>query len=467
MPTAKTNGARSRLLATAVALAVVLTASLLLPQPALAGNVVTRWVEQALAAVRTQNVGTPNAGRLYAMVTVAMYDAVNGLDRARDRGREHALVPPAGAPKKGHRDVAAAAAAHAVLRALTPGRASVLDAALDAEIAAAGGLSAKGVAAGRDWGASVGGQVVSLRSADGTQSAQTIAACSRFALPTVCEPGEFHESFDARWRNMTPFGIASAAPYLSEAPPALDSPEYAAAFHDVRTCGSNSPALDAECDDPTTPAERNEISTFWLAEGGTVRETGTWLQATLVIVEQEGTVHSVADTARLFALVGMAVADAVKLSWETKTTYFSWRPRFAIQQAHTDGNPDTDADPSWFNRIASPGGSPEYNSGTSAFAGAASAVLEGFYRKKDDDDDGDDDEGHGRDKKAIGFCFQTDLAATPRCYASPLQGAEEAGRSRIFQGIHFQFSNEDGRRAGRGIGTEIVTTRLRRIHSDD
>ena len=40
-----------------------------------------------------QNDGTASPGRLYAMVTVAMYDAVNGIDRARHLStREHALV---------------------------------------------------------------------------------------------------------------------------------------------------------------------------------------------------------------------------------------------------------------------------------------------------------------------------------------------------------------------------------------
>ena len=33
----------------------------------------------------------------------------------------------------------------------------------------------------------------------------------------------------------------------------------------------------------------------------------------------------------------------------------------------------------------------------------------------------------------------------------------------IFRGIHFQFSNEDGRRAGRTIGTPIVNTKLQRV----
>lgn len=445
----KLGRARARRpLARVLGLAVVLAGGLLLPQPVLAGNAVTRWVEQALDAVRTQNVGTPNAGRLYAMVTVAMYDAVNGIDRARQHGRDHALVPPTeDTPINGNRDVAAAAAAHKVLAALTPGQGPVLDAALAAELEAAGGVGDPPVAAGRNWGEYIGQQVVALRSADGTQAAQTIAACSRFNDPMVCEPGEFHTSFDARWRNMTPFGIASLDPYLSPSPPALSSAEYTAAFNDVKTCGSNSPALDGMCDDPTSPDERNEISTFWLAEAGTVRETGAWLQATLSIVEEQGTVDSISDTARLFALVGMGIADAVKLAWDTKATYFTWRPRFAIRQADMDGNPDTVQDSTWTPRLGAVGGTPEYNSGTSAFAGAASAVIEGFYCHT-----------------TVSFSFETDLAPNgSRFYATPLQGAEEAGRSRIFQGIHFQFSNEDGRRAGRGIGTEIVATRLRRV----
>jgi len=74
-------------------------------------------------------------------------------------------------------------------------------------------------------------------------------------------------------------------------------------------------------------------------------------------------------------------------------------------------------------------------------------VIEGFYCHR-----------------AVGFSFQTDLASNgPRFYASPLDAAREAGRSRIFQGTHFQFSNEDGRRAGRGIGSEIVSTKLRPV----
>ena len=127
-----------RRLARGVAGILPLFALIGMAEPALAQNTVTRWAEQSLQAVRAANVGTPNAGRLYAMVTVAMYDAVNGIDAARHRfGREHALVPAVGAPRTGSRDAAAAAAAHAVLVALVPSQQAALDAALAADLAAA------------------------------------------------------------------------------------------------------------------------------------------------------------------------------------------------------------------------------------------------------------------------------------------------------------------------------------------
>src|SRR5688572_20148910 len=83
---------------------VVLASILLLPQQAWAANSATRWMEHAMQAVRQGNVGTPNAGRLFAMVAIAIYDAVNGIDTARQHGHEPAIVPATDAPVKGNRD---------------------------------------------------------------------------------------------------------------------------------------------------------------------------------------------------------------------------------------------------------------------------------------------------------------------------------------------------------------------------
>ena len=55
------------------------------------------------------------------------------------------------------------------------------------------------------------------------------------------------------------------------------------------------------------------------------------------------------------------------------------------------------------------------------------------------------------------------LPGVERAYTGLSQAAAEAGQSRIYGGIHFQFSNDAGREAGKSIGQEIVRTRLLRL----
>jgi PAP2 superfamily len=394
-----------------------------------AGSVVTRWVEQALDTVRAGNLSTPAAARLYAMTTVSMYDAVNGIDRVRHVStREHALVPPSGAPFLGDRRAAAAAAAHAVLSALLPSHTAVLDAALAQELADLGGASVPHVALGHAWGRVVGQQTVDMRAHDGTQSAAT--------LPPRTVPGAFRLPFTgAQFRHMTPFGVASLASYASPGPPLLTSAEYAAAFNEVKMLGSVS----------DTDPERAAMARHWQAEANTARETGLWFKAALQAVEEQGTVYLQSRTARLFALLGMGIADSVAASWTAKFDYHFWRPGDAIRNASTDDNPDTMEDQTWTPRNGSFGGTPEYTSGTSTFAGAAATILVGFYCQDN-----------------IAFAFAGELGTPPCPYSSFTAAADEAGRARIYNGIHFEFSNQHGREVGEHIGAEIVYTRLRR-----
>jgi hypothetical protein len=416
------------------AVAVLTTLAILLASHAWADNAVTRWVEHALQTVRAQNLSTPAAGRLYAMTTVAMYDAVNGIDRARHLStREHALVPPQGAPPLGDRRAAAAAAAHAVLTSfVTAGSAQALalDQALANELLALDSLPDGFVAAGQAWGAQVGGAVVTARALDGTQTPET--------QPAGAAPGEFRLPFTgAQFRHMEPFGVESVTPFvaLSSGPPDLASPEYAVAFNEVKALG------DANDADPTRAA----IARHWQAEANTARETGLWFKAAIDVVERWGTVHSLSHCARLFALLGMGIADAVTTSWNAKFDFRFWRPGDAIREAATDSNPETEPIATWTPRNGGFGTTPEYTSGTSTFSGAAATILAGFYCFD-----------------RVPFTFEGELGTPARDYRSFSQAADEAGRSRIFNGIHFQFSNEAGRRAGNALGRAIVTTRLRR-----
>lgn len=411
--------------------AVILSASLARADE---GAVVLAWNDQALDAVRDERLGAPVAARLYAMVNVAIYDAVNGIDRARlgrfDRlfGRESALVEPEGAPLRGSREAAAAAAAHAVLVALVPERAITFETQLAADLARLG--AGGDVIAGQLWGEGVGAMVVDLRENDGSTPPQT--------LPGGTAPGQFRGDFtSAQFADLLPFGIASSLPYESGGPPALDSLAYAGALAEVQLLGNGN----------LPNADFDEIYRFWRGGGGSARPPGEWIKIAAIVSEQETTTESISDTARLFALLGMAMADAVIPAWNNKVNFRFWRPGTAIVEADGDGNPLTVADPGWVPRNGSLGSSPEHTSGQSTFAGAGSAILAGFYCTD-----------------FIAFRFEGDDAiAGPRAFSSFSAAAFEAGRARILAGIHFEFSNQAGQTAGRGLANEILTTRLQRF----
>lgn len=417
--------------------AVLLT--LTVSSSAWADDFITRWNNQALDTARSERLGAAGAARLYAMVNVAMFDAVNGISRAgyrRSSARDFALVPPRRAPRRGDKRAAAAAAAHAVLTELFPDLSVQYDTQLLSDLAELGG--GRRVAQGQYWGARVGQQVFELRENDGS-SPQEI-------LPAGTGPGVFSRDFtSAQFRNMEPFGIVSAAPYVSAGPPALNSLAYAAAFAEVKLLGNRAnpnPLFD-------------EIFNFWRGGGGSARPPGEWIKVALVIADQQGTTDSIDDTARLLALTGMAMADAVIPAWNNKYNFQFWRPATAIHNANTDGNPLTVADPAWLQRNGSIGGSPEHTSGQSTFAGAGSAVIAGFYCTD-----------------FISFSFEGDNAiAGSRSFTSLSAAAFEAGRARMMAGIHFEFSNSPAQDAGRRLANEIVTTRLQPLrrggHDDD
>jgi hypothetical protein len=392
---------------------------------------VRAWNELALTTVRTLRLTDAQAARLYAMVNVAMYDAVNGIltRRGKPESRYQAMVPDDTAPPLGNPAVAAAAAAHAVLTGelagTNPSLAATYDEQLQRDL-----MSGYGVTAGREWGAWVGAQVRLLRTGDGSTPNES--------QPGNPAPGQFRASWSGvQFRNLRPFAIASAAPYVGSGPPALDSLVYATAFAEVKVQGN------AAIADASAMANYN----FWSLGAGTTQPPGAWIQVALSVTAQSPL--PLPEMTRLFALLSMALSDTVAPTVMTKYVYHSWRPTTAITEAHTDGNANTDPDTSWSARAGTVGGSPEYWSGHSTFSGAGAAALAAFYCADN-----------------VPFALTTDSAAPGevRHYTSFSQAAAEAGQSRIDGGLHFRFSDLDARVAGQAIVAEIAATSLLRRH---
>ena len=387
------------------------------------GDFIVDWNEAALDTVRGERLGAAPASRVYALVNVAIYDAVNSIDKAkRKSSRPNAMINGMRARPAASRSAAAAAAAHTVLSELYPARAADYDALLAAHLAALG--HRRSVNLGYEFGARMGSAVMDARAHDGVQT-QDI-------LPGGTNPGQFRADFtSAQYRNMAPFAVADPAIYVNPAVVSLTSREYAAAHTDVRMLG----------DARYANQDYDEIYRFWRGGGGTARPPGEWIKVAGVVAEQEHVIYDISQTARLYALLGMALADSTIVAWTDKFNNQFWRPTTAINNADSDSNADTAQDTEWTPRNGSIGGSPEYTSGQSTYAGAGSTILAAFFCNNN-----------------ISFTFTGDNSiAGERTFNSFSEAAAEAGRARIFAGIHFEFSNQAGQRAGRAIAREIST----------
>ncbi|MFC7535198.1 vanadium-dependent haloperoxidase [Actinoplanes sp. GCM10030250] len=396
--------------------------------PATAGSgrvdieAVRSWNALALDAVRANRSTDADAARLYAMVNVAIYDAVNGIGRSR----APALVPDRG-PRDADEQAAAAAAAHAVLVRLDAARAAGYDATLAADLARLG--DSRKVASGAAWGRGVGERVVTARTDDGSTPVET--------QPAGSGPGVFRAAWSGtQYRNVRPFAVTDPARYVPGPPPALDSARYAGAFAEVAVLGNAAvPAPDL-------------LATYqyWSLPAGSDQPPGEWLKVALTVAG--GRHLPLGEQARMTALLTMALADITVTTVSAKYAYRHWRPTTAIREADTDGNPWTAPDPAWSARAGSVGGTPEYVSGHSSYSGAGAAALQGFFCSD-----------------AIPFALTTDSApgGTPRTYPGFSAAAAEAGRSRIFGGQHFEFSNQAGLEAGRSVAGEVLATRLLRL----
>jgi membrane-associated phospholipid phosphatase len=226
--------------------------------------------------------------------------------------------------------------------------------------------------------------------------------------------------------------LTSGSQFRPTGAPSLTSAEYTAAFTEVKDYGSR--------DNSLRTADNTTSALFWADGGGTYTPAGHWNDIAATAASVAG--KSVLDNARIFAQLNIALADAGIAAWDAKYTYNTWRPITAIRQADRDGNINTNADPNWTPLINTPP-FPEYVSGHSTFSGAAAAVLTNAFGSN--------------------FSFNSGSVGLPnvtRSFTSFDAAAAEAGQSRVYGGIHFQFANQDGLTLGKQIGNYVTNNLL-------
>jgi hypothetical protein len=272
----------------------------------LRADVVTDWNEAALNAIRASNTPPPAASRTLAILHTAIYDAVNGILRTHTPYLVTGQVPASTSP-----EAAAAAAAHYVLGSLYPSLQAGFDATYIHALANIkdGPQKASGIA----WGAFVASLLLNVRSTDGSGTLINYLPGTEAGQwrPTASFGGQVRPALLPQWGSMTPFAITSGSQFRPPPPLALNTPQYTADFNMVKAVGGSVSAV--------RTAEQTQIALFWGYGPFTSTPPGHWNQIAQVVAANLG--NTLAQNARLFALLNIALADAAIVSWDCKYVF--------------------------------------------------------------------------------------------------------------------------------------------------
>lgn len=387
-------------------------------------NPVIEWNKTILSIVRTPGAQPPtiHSTRNFAMLHVAMYDAVNNIVASFSPY----LVRLPNQPRPASQSAAADQAAHDVLLALYPDFQSVLDAQLEQDLSQIndGQDKTNGIA----MGAAVAAEVVAFRAKDGSEITPPVFKAGNVPGDYQLTPPNFAAADFTQWPGVTLFALARADEFLPAPPPSLKSEEYVDAFNEVKSLGIATST--------TRTPEQTVIGKFW---NGNIQDFWNEIAQTAAVAHH----LSLLQSARLFALLNISLADTAISFFDAKYIYNFWRPVTAIRLAGEDNDSRTPADPNWLPLSTKTAPDPSYPGAHSAISFAGATVLQTVF--------GDH------------FTFDVTSESLPgvtRHFNSFSAAAEEAGLSRIFAGQHFRTDHNAGRILGQQVADSVVDTML-------
>jgi hypothetical protein len=402
-----------------------------------AANDVAEWNTTAFNVLLAGGQNNVTLTRGLTMVSVAIHDALNAINR-----RYEAYVFDGPAELNAAPEAAVATAARDALVLAVPafGTASqqaaaiaIADAAYSAALAKIpdGPGKTSGVAVGRAAAAAI----VALRKDDGAiRDAPYMPGSAPGqwrphpnpvpADPPIPNPAlavGYGASLLPGWGNMTSFTLLSGVQFRLPGPPPLVSEAYTRDFNEVKSVGGKSSTA--------RTTEQSQIARYWY-EGS----PQGWNRIARVVAAAKNLDRW--ELARLLALTNMAMADGFIAGWSIRYHYNFWRPVTAIRLADADGNPATAPDPTWETFLNTPP-IPDYPSTHSVLGGAAAAVLA---------------EAFGADRNTFTMVSGPPFAGISRSFTSFSGAAQENADSRVYAGIHFRTACRDGVALGQKIG---------------
>ena len=237
-------------------------------------------------------------------------------------------------------------------------------------------------------------------------------------------PSFYRPPEQPHWRYVKLWGLPSIDDFLPPTPPAPDSIIFRDALREVKEIGGKNSQIRSD--------EQTITARFWKDFSYTQTPAGHWNEIASFVAEKQN--FTLIEEAKLFALLNLSMADAGIVAWECKYKHHLWRPIHAIRHADKFELTSKLHNPKWEPLIETPA-HPEYISAHSCFSGAAAQILRFFI---------------GGDK----FKFRTksdEFSSYTRTFESFSTCTEEISESRLFGGIHYRFSGENGVKTGKKI----------------
>jgi hypothetical protein len=374
-------------------------------------DVITDWDENAITMVTPLPVYP--AQRLMGMVDVAMFDAVNSIERRYRPYLVQLLAQPATS-----KEAAAASAAAAVLATIDAAAADKAKTLLTSYLASIPDDAAK--SDGVKLGEAVAAKILQARANDGADAADDYRPRTSpgVYVPTPITAGSV-------WPNVKPWVMTKPSQFRPGPPVALKSQEWATDYNELKDYGGKSSAKRSP--------QQTETARFWLMVGPQAYHP---FARKLVTAKQ----MSVADSARLMALVSVGLNEALIAVFDAKYHYNFWRPITAIRNGDIDDNAGTEREAMW-QPIDNTPMHPEYPCAHCILSGSVAGVIKAVLGTTDIPE--------------VAITSPTAPGVTHR-WTNLTPFTEEVANARIWSGFHYRSSTRVGTQMGLQIGDYVV-----------
>jgi hypothetical protein len=396
---------------------VVLTLAVV---PMATANVVTDWNAIASTTIVKNGGKGPGAAAVwFSYTSLAVYDAVNAIT-----GQYRPFYYYGTASRSASIDAAVAAAAHRVLVNYFPSQRTDLD----AQFAASLSTISPGDSRARDAGVAVGeaaaAAIIAARRNDGLEANVPYSPESGPGVWTPTPPAYLPAA--TPWLGqMRPFTMVTASDFRPAGPTPLASERWKRDYTLTRILGGADSTM-------RLPSE-SEIAIFWTEH--TAQQFARLFKS---LVQQFNL--SVADSARMMAMLWTGSADAIIGCFDAKYTYNFWRPVAAYVAG--GANLDLNADLLW-SPLATTPNHPEFPSGHNCFTGAVTTLIAGYF-------------GSTKIHLAVESLAFQDGPHT-HTFEDTRDMMDEVFWARLYAGFHFYHSLE----AGRDLGVTVARALLR------